>query len=301
MRMAITGSTGMVGTLITEKWKEHGHEVTRIVRNHSPKTAEPTIWWDPVKQEMDAAEMEGHDVVIHLAGENIAAGRWTKQQREKILNSRVQGTALLSQTLARLKQPPKVLLSASAIGYYGNHAANVTLDENSDRGNDFLSNVVLEWEKATRPAQEEGIRVVQMRFGIILSLTGGAIAKMLLPFRLGVGGKIGHGQQMMSWIALDEIPYIVEHLIVNESISGPVNVVSENPVSNEVFTRLLGEVLHRPTVFPMPTFALRLLFGEMADALLIGGSKVIPGKLQQSGYSYVYPDLIGALLHIFKK
>lgn len=298
MRIAVTGASGLVGAFLTGKLAEQGHSITKIVRKQDDSTS--SILWDPARNEIDAAALEGHEVVIHLAGENVAAGRWTAQKKERILTSRTQGTTLLSQTLAQLKQPPRVLLSASAIGYYGQRPPDEPMDETNERGHGFLADVTGKWEESTQPAKAAGIRVVHMRFGIVLSQAGGALARMLPPFRLGLGGKIGDGKQMMSWIALDEIPLIVDHLIRHESIKGPVNVVSPQPVSNEVFTKCLSEVLRRPAFLPLPAFALRLAFGEMADSLLIGGTKVIPRQLQESRYTFSYPDLTAALRHILK-
>ncbi|SEN55127.1 TIGR01777 family oxidoreductase [Lihuaxuella thermophila] len=302
MRIAMTGATGLVGTELAEKLSANGHQITNVTRGQKgEKGFDPVVRWNPERDEIDPEGLEGHEVVIHLAGENIASGRWTERKKKRILSSRVEGTALLCQTLARLKQRPKVLLSASAIGYYGLHPADVDLDETSPAGDDFLARVCVEWEKATQVAKEAGIRVVNMRFGMILSRKGGAMAKMLPAFRLGAGGKIGDGKQIISWVALDEIPPIIEHLMKEESISGPVNVVSPRPVSNEMFTSLLGEVLHRPAFIPLPARVARMLFGEMADALLLGGSRVLPRRLLDSGYRFAYADLKETLQHLLQK
>jgi uncharacterized protein (TIGR01777 family) len=301
MWIAITGATGLVGTELAEKLSARGHQITKVTREQKgDKRSDHVVTWNPARGEIDAAGLEGHEVVIHLAGENISSGRWTEKKKKRILSSRVEGTTLLCQTLARLKQRPKVLLSASAIGFYGLQPADVGLDETSPAGDDFLARVCMEWERATLAAQEAGIRVVYMRFGMILSQKGGALAKMLPAFRLGAGGKIGDGKQIVSWVALEEIPLIAEHLIKEESISGPVNVVSPRPVSNEVFTRRLGEVLHRPAFISLPAGLMRMLFGEMADALLLGGSRVLPRRLLESGYQFAYSDLKETLQHILK-
>jgi len=298
MRIAITGSTGLIGTALVEWFSKNGHSITRIVRDSHPSGANRCVVWDPNQRRIDAAALEGHDVVIHLAGESIASGRWTAERKARIRDSRIQGTSLISETLAKLSHRPRVLLSASAIGYYGNRDPNETLDESSKPGSGFLAEVCSQWEQATAPAQAAGIRVVNMRFGIVLSSRGGALAKMLPPFKLGVGGKIGSGNQIMSWIALDEIPTAVSHLIANEALSGPVNFVSPNPVSNAEFTRVLGRVLSRPTIFPVPALAAKIMFGEMADELLLGGARVIPKKLQESGYKFTYPNLEQALKQV---
>lgn len=244
---------------------------------------------------MDTSALEDHDAVIHLAGENIAGGRWTDKRKALIRESRIRSTSLLCKTLAGLNRPPRTLLSASAVGYYGNRDPDETLDESSMSGSGFLAEVCREWECATAPAQVAGIRVVHMRFGTVLSPPGGALAKMLPIFKLGLGGKVGSGKQIMSWIALDEIPAAVFHALSSEIPSGPVNFVSPNPVSNAEFTRILGQVLARPTIFPLPAFAARLMFGEMADELLLGGARVVPRRLKESGYPFIHSDLEQAL------
>ncbi|SFX55610.1 hypothetical protein SAMN04487866_11181 [Thermoactinomyces sp. DSM 45891] len=299
MKIAITGCTGLIGTELTKYFKSQGDHVVEIIRVKKEDGKRSTVYWNPDQGVVETDKLEGCDVLIHLAGENISSRRWDDKQKERILMSRTRGTTVLCHALSRLKQPPKVLLSASAIGYYGNHPASIILNEQSTKSNDFLAKVISEWESATQSAKEAGIRVVHMRFGIVLSEKGGALAKMLLPFRLGMGGRIGDGKQIMSWIALEEIPLIVQFLIKQESITGPVNIVSPYSVSNQEFTSMLGKVLHRPTILPLPAFVLRVLFGEMADSLLIKGSKVIPRKLQESGYSFAYPDLHNAFTRIF--
>lgn len=296
MRIAITGSTGMIGTALTTWLSQAGHSITRIVRDpHFPASDHPVVIWEPKEGRIDTSALEDHDAVIHLAGENIAAGRWTDKRKDLIRESRVRGTSLFCETLAGLNRPPRTLLSASAIGYYGNRNPDETLDESSTSGSGFLAEVCREWEHATAPAQTAGIRVVQMRFGIVLSPHGGALARMLPIFKLGLGGKVGSGKQIMSWIALDEVPAAVSHALSRDALSGPVNFVSPNPVSNAEFTRILGQVLARPTIFPLPTLAARLMFGEMADELLLGGARVVPRRLQESRYSFAHPDLEQAL------
>jgi hypothetical protein len=254
------------------------------------------VYWDPAAGKIDAAALEGHDAVVHLAGENISQ-RWTAKQKSKILESRIRSTRLLVEALARLTNPPNVLVSASAIGYYGNRGDEI-LQEDSAAGIGFLPEVCREWEAATQPAAEAGIRVVNLRFGLILSPGGGALAKMFLPFKMGVGGVLGSGRQYWSWISIDDIIGVIHHALRNESLQGPVNAVSPNPVTNREFTKILGHVLKRPTLFPVPAFTLRLVFGEMADEMLLASARVQPAKLLNSGYDFRYPELEGALRHL---
>ena len=296
MNIAITGSTGLIGSAVTEYFRGLGHKVTRICRPDSEiPPDEPVIQWDIRSKDICTPDLAGQDIFIHLAGANIAAQKWSTEYKEVITNSRVDGTRLLCQLLAKLKFPPKVVCSASAVGFYGTHVPSDCLDESSTIGVDFLSGVCDQWEKATQSAQQAGIRIVHLRFGVVLSPKGGALAKMLLPFRLGLGGPIGSGKQMMSWIALDEIPHIIKHLIDNENITGAVNIVSPQAVSNYEFTKVLGKVIRRPTIFPLPFFAVKSLFGEMGETLLLGGQKVIPKKLVDSGYTFKYESLEEAL------
>jgi uncharacterized protein (TIGR01777 family) len=234
------------------------------------------------------------DAVIHLAGENLAAGRWTAARKALIRDSRVKGTQLLTDTLVRLKAAPKVFLCASAIGIYGDRGIEA-LTEAAPLGEGFLASVCREWEAAAQRASRAGIRVIHLRFGVILSATGGALKKMLTPFRLGLGGVIGRGDQYWSWMAIDDVVGALDHVLTNESMQGPVNFVSPHPVTNREFTKVLGRVLHRPTLFPLPRAAVRLAFGEMADEALLASQRVVPAKLLDSGYSFRGPDLEGAL------
>jgi uncharacterized protein (TIGR01777 family) len=297
MQIAITGSTGLVGAELVPFLTTGGHRVSRVVRNNPSGT---DIAWNPTAGTIDAERLEGLDAVVHLAGENIAARRWNAEQKARIRDSRVQGTRLLCETLARLRQPPRVLVSASAIGFYGNRGDEV-LTETSTAGDGFLPDVCREWEAATKAAEEAGIRVVHLRFGIVLSPKGGALAKMLTPFRLGLGGRIGNGSQWMSWISLDDVVGSIYHALATESLSGPVNAVAPKPVTNCEFTKTLGRVLWRPTIFPMPAFMARLAFGEMANDLLLGSSRVEPVKLLQSGYRFLHADLERSLRHLLGK
>jgi hypothetical protein len=291
MKILITGSHGLVGTALIKSLEPEGHEIFRLVRYapHSPTEIE----WSPERYSIALARLEGFDAVVHLAGEPIAEGRWTEEKKRKIRESRVKGTRLLGDALANLSSPPKTFLCASAIGYYGDRGDEL-LTETSAPGNDFLANVCVEWEKATALAAEKGIRVVNTRFGIILSQDGGALKKMLPPFRMGIGGQIGNGKQWMSWIALDDvvgaIKFALEHLLLR----GPINFVAPYPVRNAEFTKILGRVLSRPTLFPIPAFGVRLMFGEMADALLLSSQRVEPERLKQAAYQFRYPSLEAA-------
>jgi uncharacterized protein (TIGR01777 family) len=275
-----------------------GYGVTRMVRSQ-PKSGEKAARWDPMAGTIEASALEGVDAVVHLAGENIAE-RWTPAKKVKIRDSRVIGTQVLCEALARLASPPKVLVSASAIGYYGHRGEEILTDE-SPPGRGFLSEVCRAWEAATEPARQRGMRVVQLRFGVVLSPSGGALAKMLPPFRLGLGGVLGSGRQYMSWIALDDAVGTIQHVIVTDALQGPTNAVVPQAVTNREFTRTLGAVLGRPTVVPLPAFAARLMFGEMADEVLLASTRVQPAKLLASGYRYRYPELQAALRHLLAR
>lgn len=299
MKILVTGASGLVGSAIVRDLSSRGVEVIALVRS-APNDERREIRWNPLKGIEDTSRLEGLDAVIHLAGEPIAEGRWTEEKKRRIRESRIQGTKVLSEALAGLEHKPQTLLAASAIGYYGARGAEV-LTEESAPGNDFLAEVCREWEEATGPSARAGIRVVQMRFGVILSSKGGALEKMLTPFKLGVGGRLGSGKQYMSWIALDDVVGVVDHLLEKTEVSGPVNAVAPNPVTNREFTQALGEVLSRPTLFPVPKFALRLAFGEVADVALLASQLVEPARLKESGYVFKYPELKDALRHILKE
>ena len=296
MKILVSGSTGLVGTALIKSLTNDGHEVVRLVRRE-PSPGALEIEWHPNQGRIDSQHLEGLDAVVHLAGESIASGRWSEARKRSIRESRTKGTSLLSESLARMSRPPSVFLSASAIGYYGNRGDEL-LKESSAPGNDFLADVCLEWEAATKAVVEKGIRTVYARFGVILDTQGGALAKMLTPFRMGIGGRVGEGTQWMSWVALDDVVAALRLLIADESISGPVNIVAPNPVTNAEFTRTLGRTLSRPTIFPMPAFGARLAFGEMADALLLSSQKVEPSVLEDKGFRFSWPTLEPALKHI---
>lgn len=302
MRVIVTGSSGLVGRALVSSLVADGHTITRLVRGAGESPAGQGVAdarWDPAAGTIDSAALEGHDAAVHLAGESIAEGRWTDEKKRRIRESRVRGTRLLAETLARLERRPEVLVSASAVGFYGDRGDEV-LREESASGEDFLSEVCREWEKATLQASQAGVRVVHTRFGIILSAEGGALAKMLTPFKLGVGGKVGSGRQYMSWIDLADVVGAIRHALEQTSLRGPVNVVAPRPATNEEFTGALGRALGRPTILPVPAFAARLAFGEMADALLLSGQRVEPARLTESGYQFKYPDLDSSLRHVLR-
>lgn len=298
MKIAMSGATGMVGTAATRYFEAQGHQIIRIARAAS--TGQPddqAVLMDVKRNSIEAKKLEGVDVVIHLAGANIAGRRWSDDYKSQILLSRVETTRILAGALSKLANPPKVFLCASATGYYGNTDpdSGVSLEEQSPLGRGFLADVCHQWEAASQPAKEKGIRTVNMRISAVLSKKGGAIQKMWIPFQLGMGGNLGHGRQMFSWVALDEIPPIMDFLINNETVMGPVNVTSPQPVTNAEFTKAFGKAIKRPAIFPVPAFGARLLFGEMADAILLEGAKVMPKKLLEAGYDFRYPDIDSAL------
>ena len=295
MRILISGSHGLVGTALGNSLRSEGHEVFALVR-HAPDS-DSQVEWYPERGSLALSRLEGMDAVVHLAGESIAEGRWTAEKKKRIRDSRVKATIVLSEALGNLKRPPKTLVSASAIGYYGDRG-DLIVTEGTAPGNDFLSSVCVQWEQATHSATARDIRVVNARFGAILSADGGALKKMLPPFRMGIGGRIGNGKQWMSWIALDDVVGAIKFAITHESLSGPVNYVAPHPVTNGEFTKTLGRALSRPTFFPVPAFAVRLLFGEMADALLLSGQRLKPAQLENAGYTFEYPKLEEALRQI---
>jgi uncharacterized protein (TIGR01777 family) len=298
MKILVTGASGLIGTALVSSLSSSGHEVTRLVRR-PPASGERVARWDPQAGTIDASAVEGVDAVVHLAGENIAE-RWTPAKKAKIRDSRVKGTQLLCETLSRLSSPPRVLVSASAVGYYGDRG-EALLTEDSPSGRGFLAEVCRAWEAATEPARQHGLRVVQLRLGVVLSAAGGALAKMLPPFRLGLGGVLGSGQQYMSWIALDDAVGVMQHALVTDALHGPTNAVAPRAVTNQEFTKTLGKVLGRPTAIPLPAFAARLMFGEMADELLLASARLQPTKLLASGYQFRYPELEAALQHVLAR
>lgn len=298
MRILVTGAGGLVGRELLESLKTGGHQPFAAVRGR--EAGEGEIAWDPAEGFADPSLLEGFDALVHLAGENIASGRWSEAKKRRIRESRTIPTGKLAAALAKLERKPQVFVCASAVGYYGSRGDEI-LTEDSAPGDDFLADVCREWEEAARPAAEAGVRVVNLRFGVILSSRGGALRKMLLPFKLGAGGRVGPGSQAMSWISLDDAVGAIRHAIATGSLEGPVNAVSPNPVANAEFSGTLGRVLRRPAILPLPAFAARLLFGEMADALLLSSQRAIPSKLLDSGYRFAHPDLEPALRHLLGK
>lgn len=299
MNILISGSTGMIGSALIEVLQALNHRLTRLVRSPLPGR-EPTVQWNPATATLNAGEIESFDAVVHLAGESIASRRWTAAQKARILDSRVQGTKFLSSILAKLSRPPKVLVCASAIGYYG-HRGDTILREDSGAGTGFLAEVCEAWEQAAEAARQNGIRVVHLRLGIVLSPRGGALAQMLLPFKLGVGGNMGDGRQYWSWVALDDVIGAFHHALMTESLHGAVNVVAPTAVTNKEFTKTLGKVLSRPTIFPLPAFAARLALGEMADPLLFYSARIAPARLLATGYKFHHPELEVALRDLLRK
>ena len=294
MDVLVSGSTGLIGSALVSALEESGHRLRRLTR--SGGSSEDVVRWDPSAGEIDAGRIEGVDAVVHLAGENIV-GRWTDAKKARIRDSRVRGTRLLSDTLARLPTPPAVMISASASGYYGDRG-NELLSEESAPGDNFLAGVGQEWEAAADPAREAGVRVVHPRIGIVLSTEGGALGTTLPIFKLGVGGKIGSGRQYWSWIAIDDVVGAILHVLTENSLEGPVNVTVPDPPTNAEYTRVLGRVLGRPTVFPLPAPVARIMLGQLADELLLASQRIEPARLKETGYSYRYPELEGALRHL---
>ena len=292
LTILITGATGLVGSELTAFLRAAGHTVLELSRTKEPSPN--TVWWNPEMGQIDLTRLEGVDAVFHLAGETIA-GRWSAEKKRRIRDSRVKGTQHLVEALLRLKTPPKAFLCASAVGVYGDQGATI-LKENSPVGSDFLAEVCQDWEAAAR--HYTAGRVANLRFGIILSPAGGALSKMTPPFRLGVGGCIGSGEQYMSWIAMDDVLYQCYHVLMTPSIEGPVNLVSPLPVTNQVFTQILGRTLHRPTLMPLPTFAVNLAFGEMGRTTLLASQRASPGVLQKTGSKFSYPELDQTLAHM---
>lgn len=300
MRVIVTGSTGLVGSALVRSLLAEGHSVTRLVRRASDGSradGTASAIWNPDAGTIDAAALEGHDAAVHLAGEPIAEGRWTDEKKRRIRESRSKGTRLIAETLARLERKPEVLVSASAVGFYGDRGGEV-LREESASGDDFLSEVCREWEISTLPASEAGVRVVHLRIGVVFSSEGGALQKMLTPFKLGVGGRLGSGRQYMSWIDLEDLVRVIRFAVEQKALRGPVNAVAPNPVTNAEFTKTLGRVLGRPTVFTVPAFAARLAFGEVADAALLVSQRAEPARLKDAGYEFAYPNLESSLRHV---
>jgi uncharacterized protein (TIGR01777 family) len=297
-RILVSGASGMIGSAVLAALKSGGARIARLSRPGAcPDPNFELIPWNPA-QPIDPDVVSRFDAVIHLAGESVF-GRWTEQKKASIRNSRIPATGNLAQALAQAKVKPRVFLCASAIGYYGNRSDEL-LDEDSAPGAGFAADLARDWEEATKPAADAGVRTVRMRIGIVLARHAGALAQMLPPFRAGMGGRVGSGKQWMSWIDLGDLIGAVQHILQTESLSGPVNLVGPDPVTNVQFTKTLASVLHRPALFPVPELVMRLAFGEMADELLLASDRVQPKRLQESGYVFQFPTLRSSLEHILK-
>ncbi len=293
LRVAVTGASGLIGSSLRDFLTSGGHEVIPLARKERAKGAHGPSW-NPLAKEMDSSVFEGVDAVVHLAGESLASLRWSDAKKERIFQSRRHGTALIAGTLAGLSKPPQVLISASAVGYYGSRGTEVVTEE-SPPGNGFLAMVCREWEGATSAAVKAGLRVVKLRTGFVVSPLGPGLGKMLPPFKAGLGGRIGNGRQYMSWIDLDDQVGLIHHALTRPGVSGPMNATAPNPVSNATFTDTLGRVLGRPTVLPLPAVAVKGLLGEMGTELLLKGARVIPQKAMDTGYDFLYPNLEDSL------
>ncbi|MEO7085984.1 MAG: TIGR01777 family oxidoreductase [Gemmatimonadaceae bacterium] len=291
MIIVMSGASGFIGSALSRALRQQGHEVRTLVRRTPRSNVE--ISWDIERGTIDAAALEGTDAVIHLAGESLVQ-RWSDDARRRIRESRVKGTALLANALSKLSRRPQTMLSGSAIGIYGNRGDEL-LDEDSRVGDDFLASVCIEWERATAPAIAAGVRVVELRTGLVLGKNGGMLSKLLLPFKLGVGGRVGSGKQWMSCIALEDYVELAKFALSTDTMSGPVNFVGPAPVTNEEFTKTLAKVLHRPTLFPVPAAALKLAMGEMAEDTLLASQRVIPGRALAAGFAFRCGTLDAAL------
>jgi uncharacterized protein len=298
MKILLTGSHGLIGSALQPFLTTGGHSVEPLQRGKTAKAGHG-VFWDPAGGSVERDKLEGFDWVVHLAGESIV-GRWDEEKKRKIRDSRAKGTRLLSEALAKLERLPRALVCASAVGYYGDRGDEV-LTEESPAGDSFLAAVCREWEAATAPAAEAGIRVVNLCFGVVLSPRGGALEKILLPFEFGLGGEVGSGQQCWSWIAIDDAVGAIHHALITDALRGPANVVAPHPITNREFTKTLGALLSRPTLLPTPEFAARFAFGEMADELLLASARVEPARLRQTGYRFRFLELEEALRHLLGK
>ena len=296
MRIAITGSNGFIGSELRTQLLAREDTVFQLIRQDAatPTRRKTDVLWSPSQDRVETDKLQDLDAFVHLAGQNIASGRWTDARKKLILESRTRGTDLIARTLASLPRKPRVLISASAVGFYGDRGDEV-LTESSPPGRGFLPDVCRQWEAATAPAEQAGIRVVHLRIGAALSPAGGIIRKVLPLFRKGLGGKLGRGNQYLSWISLPDLIAAIIHCIENDSLRGPVNATAENPVTNLEFTRTLGRILARPTLFPAPAFALRLALGQFADAVLLASARAVPQKLSDSPFNFKHDQLDSAL------
>lgn len=294
MRVLITGASGLLGQALQRSFAEKGYEM--LLASRKEPTDDRHIQWSIEDGFADPEKLEGIDAVVHLAGESVSGLRWTDEKKKAIRDSRVLGTRSVIDAISKLNKKPKVLVAASAIGFYGERG-DEELTESSTGGDNFLAEVGKAWESESRRAEDAGIRTVLLRTGIVLSKDGGALATMLTPFKLGVGGVVGSGKQWMSWISLDDEIEVINFAIESENLRGAINAVSPHPVTNEEFTKTLGEVLYRPTFLPLPEFAVSMIFGEMGDALLLASTKVLPKRLEEAGFKFKYPELKTAIQH----
>jgi uncharacterized protein (TIGR01777 family) len=297
MKILITGATGLIGTALQKSLRQKGHDLLLASRKE-PKDSS-YIQWDPVNGFAAPERLEGIDAVIHLAGENLSALRWTDEKKKAIRDSRVLGTRNIVDTISDLKDRPRVLIAASATGFYGDRG-DEELTETSKPGKNFLAEVCREWESEARRAEDSGVRTVLLRTGIVLSKEGGALGTMLMPFKLGLGGVVGDGKQWMSWVSLADHIEVINFALENENIRGAVNSVSPNPVTNKEFASVMGEVLYRPTFIPVPEFAVHLMFGEMGEALLLDSTRVTPKRLTDAGFKFKFPELKKAIENAVK-
>ena len=291
MNILIGGASGLVGSALCDHLVSSGHQITRLVRRQT-EVGRDGILWSPRSGQLTLPEETTFDAVIHLGGSNIAGGRWTRRRKRELRDSRIESTHLLAQTLAASPRKPKIFACASAVGIYGDRGDEL-LTEESSSGTDFLGRLAREWEAACHPAGQAGIRVVHLRLGVVLSRAGGALARMLTPFRMGFGGRLGSGRQYMSWISLEDAVRAIEFCLSRDSLKGPVNLASPHPVTNREFTRELASAIHRPAWFPVPAWILRMLLGEMADAALLSSTRALPEKLIHAGFEFRHPELCG--------
>ena len=297
MKVLITGASGLLGQALQKSFKDKGYDM--LLASRKEPADDRHIQWSIEDGFTDPEKLEGVDVVVHLAGENVSGLRWTDEKKKAIRDSRVLGTRNVVDAISKLKKKPQTFIASSAIGFYGERGDEEVV-ESSEAGDNFLAGVCKEWEAESRRAEDAGIRTVLLRTGIVLSKDGGALATMLLPFKMGVGGVVGSGKQWMSWISLDDEIAIINYCIENDNIRGAVNAVAPNPVTNQEFTKTLGEVLYRPTFLPLPEFAVSMIFGEMGDALLLASTKVVPKRLEDAGFEFKYPELKPAIEHAVK-
>ncbi len=298
MKVLVTGSSGLIGSALVEQLRRGGHKVVRLVRGAT--SVRDATSWDPAAGTMASGALQGVEGVVHLAGAPVAAKRWTKRVKREILESRLQSTRLLADALVRLPQRPGVLVSASGVGIYGDRGEAI-VDESSAVGAGFLAEVAQQWEAATAPAAKAGIRVATMRLGMVLSMTGGALPRMTLPFRWGLGGPVGSGRQMVSWITLDDAVSAIRFVLENDGVSGPVNTVAPGPVTNREFATTLGHVLHRPSYLPLPAWVVRLMLGQMGRELLLASTRAVPRTLESAGFRFRYDNLDAGLRHVLSR